>query len=723
METAKKTYTVEEFLRDKNIESIDDLFIIRKDPLTILTNMGVIIFNEALVLDNEHGKLLTLPDSGFKYNQSGSRENIHGKRFKEVYNAIFKDERLLLGHLYSLLLSATNDSNTYHSDSRRVMRRNSFPETLEARQNLMLGGYSPIDSVIILNNLTKRQVSLLQSIELNKRRVVEVLSNLEPYRGEEHSVYGKYVKVYDDVSYSKNIIHALSKIKSLVDGNIDYLRLNRHMGTKMNYMYGESMMFFTINETDTNLYVVMRDNFVKHSLRNTISSKLDKNYIYKIDMKTRENLDTLKNMLRKDFSYISIMMYFTGKEFKEVHPDEKTYTTYTIKTNNGKKEREITEPHQFIKDRNSPVNKILTDMYEHYSDKMYEKLFMTIEAKRREDTLDIDEFLNPKMRLEKASIIPLSSDTSYSYRKNKSALEAVEQIAGDFRLTDSSRYGQVLYHDKLISMDIKDFFPSITLENVIKATKFIFNDREMLDPEYIKYIKILIVNEKNELYVGNPLSGILSNFVMLPVWKDIRVKLSYLHISAYRYSDDMAFVGTLDAEDKHFRPTYIAKVINNVFAKYNLQMQINESKTKVQTGNRKRYLGLNISQRFTAGNVSNHVFVHPSRKYLNNIKAGLHQYFNGDMTDEEFNNLTGRIAYAINADSTLRIFHIIANSNNFFSESDNVEKSIRLFKSIRISKDVGHSRYHANYERYKEDYQKLRMHSHLYVDIMTVGGK
>lgn len=119
---------------------------------------------------------------------------------------------------------------------------------------------------------------------------------------------------------------------------------------------------------------------------------------------------------------------------------------------------------------------------------------------------------------------------------------------------------------KVLNLDIKDFFPSITqeqVENVFKSVGY--------STTLTKYLAKLCMLE-NYLPQGAPTSPYLSNIVMKPFDDEVSKYVRSLNINYSRYADDMTFSGDFDEN-------HIVEFIKDTLSKYNFVL--NENKTKL----------------------------------------------------------------------------------------------------------------------------------------------
>lgn len=150
---------------------------------------------------------------------------------------------------------------------------------------------------------------------------------------------------------------------------------------------------------------------------------------------------------------------------------------------------------------------------------------------------------------------------------------------------DKSAIDHARYHcacKELLTLDIKDFFPSISRQKVFDVFSSLNISTDCSN--YLSYICTL----NNELPQGACTSPVLSNAIFYKI--DLRLdKLATSFGLKYsRYADDLAFSGTRV-------PRRIIKIISSILAEYDFD--INKSKTTLKTdGSRKIITGVSISE-------------------------------------------------------------------------------------------------------------------------------
>ena len=147
----------------------------------------------------------------------------------------------------------------------------------------------------------------------------------------------------------------------------------------------------------------------------------------------------------------------------------------------------------------------------------------------------------------------------------------------------------------IIKFDLKDFFDSCKY-NKIKKFLYINN----LTEDHQKLIKNVIVDNKtNGLMMGNPISGTISNMLMhFPYYMISNIinninKENDLDIKFSVYADDITF--SCNTINRYFNKKVLLNMIENCFEYNSIDIDINESKTKLLSNNGRRVTGLRIN--------------------------------------------------------------------------------------------------------------------------------
>lgn len=160
------------------------------------------------------------------------------------------------------------------------------------------------------------------------------------------------------------------------------------------------------------------------------------------------------------------------------------------------------------------------------------------------------------------------SHNAFAYAKNKNTIGHAK------RHCDSK---------ELLTLDLKDFFPSITKQNVFNVFESISIDSKISN--YLSYLCCY----KNTLPQGACTSPSLSNIIFKPI--DIRLtKIAHSYNLEYsRYADDLAFSGEKV-------PRMIIELIGSVLNEYGFTL--NKKKTKLKLDGYKKILtGISISEK------------------------------------------------------------------------------------------------------------------------------
>ena len=322
-------------------------------------------------------------------------------------------------------------------------------------------------------------------------------------------------------------------------------------------------------------------------------------------------------LMKRGIKPVMLDLYFRNKDMVLNHKG-KTYREFQIPKKNGKGFRNIKEPYDSFKVIQKKLNEILETIYISSDNKLRYTLRRSAELRKNEDVVDI--FLNRKNQM-------------YAYTKGKSALNCVTEIIFDMR-------DKKLINSDVLKLDFSKFFESINWENIKNKCRMLIGGNDEKDP-YVRFLKKIILDENDKLYMGNPISGTMSNIIMLKAWSDIRLRLSYMKVLGYIYADDMTFI-SYDPNRSHLPVSKIIKTIKACLRDNGLHnIKLNEDKTTYQKGNDRRILGVNIIED-GEGKIRTGI---PKKSVLR-LRALAHNYGNSnDHDDNEALKILGAYSY------------------------------------------------------------------------------
>lgn len=322
-------------------------------------------------------------------------------------------------------------------------------------------------------------------------------------------------------------------------------------------------------------------------------------------------------LMKRGIKPVMLDLYFRNKDMVLNHKG-KTYREFQIPKKNGKGFRNIKEPYDNFKVIQKKLNEILETIYISSDNKLRYTLRRSAELRKNEDVVDI--FLNRKNQM-------------YAYTKGKSALNCVTEIIFDMR-------DKKLINSDVLKLDFSKFFESINWENIKNKCHMLIGGNDEKDP-YVRFLKKIILDENDKLYMGNPISGTMSNIIMLKAWSDIRLRLSYMKVLGYIYADDMTFI-SYDPNRSHLPVSKIIKTIKACLRDNGLHnIKLNEDKTTYQKGNDRRILGVNIIED-GEGKIRTGI---PKKSVLK-LRALAHNYGNSnDHDDNEALKILGAYSY------------------------------------------------------------------------------
>lgn len=322
-------------------------------------------------------------------------------------------------------------------------------------------------------------------------------------------------------------------------------------------------------------------------------------------------------LMKRGIKPVMLDLYFRNKDMVLNHKG-KTYREFQIPKKNGKGFRNIKEPYDNFKVIQKKLNEILETIYISSDNKLRYTLRRSAELRKNEDVVDI--FLNRKNQM-------------YAYTKGKSALNCVTEIIFDMR-------DKKLINSDVLKLDFSKFFESMNWENIKNKCHMLIGGNDEKDP-YVRFLKKIILDENDKLYMGNPISGTMSNIIMLKAWSDIRLRLSYMKVLGYIYADDMTFI-SYDPNRSHLPVSKIIKTIKACLRDNGLHnIKLNEDKTTYQKGNDRRILGVNIIED-GEGKIRTGI---PKKSVLR-LRALAHNYGNSnDHDDNEALKILGAYSY------------------------------------------------------------------------------
>lgn len=366
-------------------------------------------------------------------------------------------------------------------------------------------------------------------------------------------------------------------------------------------------------------------------------------------------------LMKRGIKPIMLDLYFRNKDMVLNHKG-KTYREFQIPKKNGKGFRNIKEPYDNFKVIQKKLNEILEEIYKSSDVRLRYKLKKSVDLHKNEDVVSI--FLNRNNQM-------------YAYTKGKSALNCVTEIIFDMR-------DKEIIDSDVLKLDFSKFFESINWENIKNKCHMLIGGNDEKDP-YVRFLKKIILDENNKLYMGNPISGTLSNIVMLKTWSDIRLRLSYMKVLGYIYADDMTFI-SYDPSRTHLPVSKIIKTIKACLRDNGLHnIKLNEDKTTYQKGNDRRVLGVNIIKDDKGG-----IRMGIPKKSVLRLRALAHNYGNSNDHDEnEALKIVGAYSYftsVLNLNKGSLMYRRNIDSR-IFSDGKFFEKLLKL-DTVKSEKDL-----------------------------------
>ena len=243
----------------------------------------------------------------------------------------------------------------------------------------------------------------------------------------------------------------------------------------------------------------------------------------------------------------------------------------------------------------------------------------------------IVEFFQTKLKI-------WPSNNCFAYTQNRSHIDAVK-----VHQKNKSKY--------FLKLDIKDFFPSCTIEELINKFVNIYPiclwEQPTIENQFIKMLKLCTLN--NVLPQGSPASPYLSNILFI----DYDYKINYVLNSTATGFNQQKYVYTRYADDllisakNAFKWSVLQDIIKNILKPYHT---IKTEKTRYGSKNGRNWnLGLML-------NKDNNITI--GYKTKQNLKAMLHQFI---------------LAHRANDDSTCLSIHDIQEMNGLINYYKQIE--------------------------------------------------
>ena len=215
------------------------------------------------------------------------------------------------------------------------------------------------------------------------------------------------------------------------------------------------------------------------------------------------------------------------------------------------------------------------------------------------------------------------------------------------------------FNDYVIKFDFSHFFDSCKWEYFVKYLNI---PNDILDNDYIvdTYIKPAFLNkDTNGLYLGNPVSGTLSNMIIHPVAFYLKNVCRSHNINFSMYADDLTF--SSNEKNEYFNVTYLKALINNSLDKFKLnEFKLNEEKTRLLKNNGRRITGIRINHlnQLTIG----------EKKYKE-LNVMLYHLSKKEKISIPIHTLQARIIYYLYYDESSKLKKLINKYSNLFEES------------------------------------------------------
>lgn len=368
--------------------------------------------------------------------------------------------------------------------------------------------------------------------------------------------------------------------------------------------------------------------------------KYDRSLLIKNENSNHELMDKFNDMMKVK-SLVPLVDLILTKYIIDRDEDKKYYSHFVI-TQEGGKERNIYAPNEKIKTIFQEMNYILSDGYE----------------KR----------LNDK-----------DKETVYGFRP-------------DVSIHDNAKYHA--NNKNIIKMDISKFFESIKFEYIEKYLRFIYSPNK--DIKEINWMissdlrDILINEETNGLYMGNPISPTLSNLMMLKFVRKINNTINKINmendldIRFSIYADDITFSSNLEKyESGYFSKKFLTNLVQDSIYELGLYLLLNEKKTKYQSKEKRMVTGIRINHRNQ---------ITWTRKHYYEIRSALYKLNKSkkiEDTNFNLNELRGNLSFLYYSDESGKTKRLVNKYKDIIKEFDLMSLKMKNF-SERGIKNASH---------------------------------
>ena len=279
----------------------------------------------------------------------------------------------------------------------------------------------------------------------------------------------------------------------------------------------------------------------------------------------RDMADTFLGLLKLGSIDSVVEVFLEYKKLKDT--DENLYTRFIISQIGGKK-RIINKPNEHLSDPLKGLSRVLSSYYE-----------TTVRGK--------------------------------SYDKRVTGFRPGKGIYDNVKAHANNKY--------IIKSDIKSFFDSVRFDYYERYVDFLVNPNTIefttykdidiiasnLADEMKEAFRDILVNpESKGLYMGNPLSPVLTNLLMRKVVNLIHNTLESINrnldedqrIAFTIYADDVTFSSNTYNGGGYFTIKYLTNLVDNAFKKYGLHtLHLSSKKTTRLANNRRLITGIRIN--------------------------------------------------------------------------------------------------------------------------------